>query len=232
MQKFLFGFIKTIVLLNIFKSQALYSSMNKEELIQLLREKQFPPKILDVFAEVPREDFVPYQFRGKAYEDTALPIGHGQTISQPRTIALMLSEMDIQQGHKVLEIGSGSGYVLALISHLVGKKGKVFGMEVVKELFLKSREKLEGYRNVNIHHKNGAFGLEEEAPFHRILISAACRNIPEKLMAQLKVNGILVAPVGSRFEQEMVVIKRKSEAEFEIIKKIPGFIFVPFVDEE
>ena len=85
--------------------------MNKEELVQLLREKHFPPRVLDAFSNVPRENFAPYQFRAKAYEDTALPIGHGQMISQPRTIALMLSELDIHQGHKVLEIGSGSGYV-------------------------------------------------------------------------------------------------------------------------
>ena len=206
--------------------------MNKEELVQLLREKQFPPKVLDAFSSVARENFAPYQFRAKAYDDTALPIGHGQTISQPRTIALMLSELDIQQGHKVLEIGSGSGYVLALMSELVGKKGRVFGMEVVKELFLKSRDRLTDYRNVRVHHQNGSFGLKEEAPFHRILVSAACRNIPENLMAQLKIGGIIVAPIGSRFEQEMVVIRRKSEAEFEVLKKVPGFIFVPFVGEE
>ena len=206
--------------------------MNREELIQLLREKQFPPKVLDAFSNVPRENFVPYQFRAKAYADTALPIGHGQMISQPRTIALMLSELDIHQSQKVLEIGSGSGYVLALMSELVGKKGKVFGMELVKELLIKSREKLADYKNVRVFHKSGSQGLEEEAPFHRIIVSAACRNIPEKLMAQLKVGGILVAPVGSRFEQEMVVIKRMSEAEFEVLKKIPGFLFVPFVDEQ
>jgi protein-L-isoaspartate(D-aspartate) O-methyltransferase len=206
--------------------------MKKDELIQLLREKHFSPKILEAFSEVPREDFTPYQFRGKSYEDTALPIGHGQTISQPYTIALMLSNLDIKPGQKVLEVGSGSGYVLALISYLVGKKGRVFGVEVIKELFLKSREKLNDYRNVRVYHKNGSHGLDEEMLFDRIIISAACRNIPEKLMAQLKVSGILVAPVGSRFEQELVIIKRKSESEFEIIKKIPGFIFVPFVDEE
>ena len=117
------------------------------------------------------------------------------------------------------------------MSELAGKKGKIFGVEVIKELFAKSKEKLADYRNVSLFHRNGSKGLEDEAPFHRILISAACRNIPEKLMAQLKVGGILVAPVGSRFEQELVVIKRMSEAEFEIIKKLPGFIFVPFVDE-
>ncbi len=206
--------------------------MNKEELLQLLREKMIPPKVIEAFSNVPRENFSPYQLRSRSYADTALPIGHGQMISQPYTIALMLSELNVRQGQKVLEIGSGSGYVLALLSHLVGKRGKVFGMEVIKELFLKSREKLAGYRNVRTYHKNGALGLDEEAPFDRVIISAACRNIPEKLMAQLKVGGIIVAPVGSRFEQEIIVIKRTSETEFEMIKKLPGFIFVPFVDEE
>ena len=104
--------------------------MNKEELLQNLTAKGFSKRVLDAFSKVPREKFVPYQFRGKAYEDTSLPIGHGQTISQPYTIALMLSELGAKSGEKVLEIGSGCGYVLALMSEIVGKKGKVFGFDI------------------------------------------------------------------------------------------------------
>jgi protein-L-isoaspartate(D-aspartate) O-methyltransferase len=206
--------------------------MKRDELIQLLMEKQIPPHILKAFEEVRREDFAPYQLRAKAYEDTALPIGHGQTISQPRTIAMMLSQLDVKPGQKVLEVGSGSGYVLALLSELVEKKGKVFGLEVVKELFAKSKDNLIDYKNVHVLHRNGSSGLEDESPFDRIIISAACRNIPEKLMAQLKIKGILVAPLGSRFEQDLIVIQRISKNEFEMKKKIPGFLFVPFVEEE
>ena len=95
----------------------------------------------------------------------------------------------------------------------------------------KSKDNLsEDYGNIRVYHKNGVEGLEEKAPFDRILVSAALRDVPEKVMSQLKVGGILVAPKGSRFEQEIIAIKRKSKAEFEVIKKLPGFIFVPFVE--
>ena len=205
--------------------------MDKEELLQSLAKKRFPRKILDAFAKVQREDFIPYQLRGRAYEDDPLPIGQGQTISQPYTIAVMLSELNLKSGSKVLEIGSGCGYVLALISEIVGKRGKVFGIEIIPKLVQKSKENLENYKNVQVLHRNGAGGLPEKAPFDGILISAAIHEIPEKLMAQLKIGGVLVAPKGSRFEQEIIVIKRRSELEFEMIKKLPGFVFVPFVDE-
>ncbi len=204
--------------------------MKRDALLEFLSVKGFSAPIIKAFSRVSREDFVPYQFRGKAYEDTALPIGHGQTISQPRTIAMMLSQLDLKQGHKVLEVGSGSGYVLALISDLVGKKGKVIGIEIIKELAEKSKDKLD--RKIKVYHNNGAAGVKEEAPFDRILVSAAIHHIPESLISQLKVGGILVAPKGSRFEQELVVIKRKSKAELELLEKISGFLFVPFVDEE
>lgn len=206
--------------------------MNKKELLDSLREKGFSKAILDAFSNVNREDFMPRNVKTMAYEDTALPIGHGQTISQPYTIALMLSLLGLEkpQGQRVLEIGSGCGYVLALLSEIVGENGRVFGIEVVKELAEKSKENLADYGNVKVYNKNGADGLEEKAPFDGIIISAAIRDIPEKLMAQLKVGGIIVAPKGSRFEQEIIAIKRKSKTEFEIKKKLPGFIFVPFVE--
>ncbi len=204
--------------------------MNKQELLESLKEKNFPQEILDAFSKVKREDFMPRNVKEMAYEDTALPIGNGQTISQPYTIALMLSLMDLKKGQKVLEIGSGSGYVLALLSEIVGEKGRVFGVELVKELAEKSKENLIDYGKIRVYNKNGINGLEEEAPFNSIIISAALRDIPEKLMGQLKVGGIIVAPKGSRFEQEIIAIQRKSKTEFEIKKRLPGFIFVPFVE--
>ncbi|HKZ33836.1 MAG TPA: protein-L-isoaspartate O-methyltransferase [Candidatus Nanoarchaeia archaeon] len=206
--------------------------MNKEELLSSLREKGFSEKIVDAFSKVKREDFIPGNVRAMAYEDTALPIGRGQTISQPYTIAVMLSLMGLKKGQKVLEIGSGCGYVLSLLSEIVGEKGKVYGIEVIKELAEKSRKNLGGYDNVKIYNRNGSEGLSEKAPFDGIIISAAIRDIPEKIMAQLKNKGIIVAPKGSRFEQELIAIRRKSESEFEIKKRIPGFIFVPFIGED
>jgi len=204
--------------------------MNKEQLLQSLQARGFPKKILEAFSKVPREEFIPEEIIDKAYEDTALPIGKGQTISQPYTIAIMLSELDPKTGQKILEVGSGCGYVLALLSEIVGKGGKVFGLEIVKELAEKSKENLHEYKNVRVLHKSGFEGFPDKAPFDRILISAAIREIPEPLISQLKVGGIIVAPKGSRFEQDIIAIKRKSKTEFELLKRIPGFIFVPFVE--
>lgn len=204
--------------------------MNKQQLIERLRAIGFSPKILEAFSEVKREDFVPEELERDTYEDTALPIGHGQTISQPYTIAVMLSELDLNEGQKVLEVGSGSGYVLALISKIIGKKGKVFGLEIIGKLAKKSKEALENYSNIKVYNKNGFNGLPEEAPFDRILVSAAVREIPKKLLSQLKDNGILVAPKGPVFEQNIVVIQRQGD-KFITKSEIPGFVFVPFVGE-
>lgn len=205
--------------------------MDKAGLLQKLKKMGFSKKIINAFSDVNRGDFVPEEFKNQAYDDTALPIGQGQTISQPYTIAVMLSELNLKSGQNVLEIGSGSGYVLALISKIIGKKGRVFGLEVVKDLAKKSRESLASgnHRNVEIHAINGFNGFPEKAPFDRILISAAVREIPKPLLEQLKDNGILVAPIGPRFQQDIVVIQKQGK-EFVTKSKIPGFIFVPFVD--
>ncbi len=205
--------------------------MNKEELLRRLKKMGFSKKIVNAFSDVKREDFIPEEFEEQTYEDTALPIGDGQTISQPYTIAVMLSELDLKPGQNVLEVGSGSGYVMALMSKIVGKKGRVFGLEVIKDLAKKSRESLaEGnHRNVEVHARNGFNGFPEKAPFDRILISAAVREIPEALLEQLKDRGILVAPKGPRFQQDIVVIQKQGD-KFITKSEIPGFIFVPFVE--
>src|SRR3989338_11696241 len=156
--------------------------MDKLQLLQSLKKKNFPEKILEAFSEVKREDFMPKEFTENAYEDTALPIGQGQTISQPYTIAVMLSELNIKKVQKVLEIGSGSGYVLALLSELVGKgsspkrsqtEGNVFGIEIIPELVKMSKKNLRNYKNVKVFNQSGSDGFPEKAPFDRILISAA-----------------------------------------------------------
>ena len=204
--------------------------MNKQELLQRLKALGFSKNILDAFSKVKRENFIPEELEKEAYKDTALPIGHGQTISQPYTIAVMLSELELKKGQNILEVGSGSGYVLALLSEIIGKNGKVSGIEVVKELVAKSKESLEDYNNIEIYHRNGSKGLPEKAPFDRILISAACREVPKELLNQLKDGGILLTPKGPRFEQSLVVIERQGN-EFKTIREIPGFIFVPFIEE-
>ena len=202
----------------------------KQGLLHSLKERGISFPVLDAISKVQSEDFISAELERMAYEDIPLPIGKGQTISQPYTVAVMLSMLDLKKGQKVLEIGSGSGYVLALIAEIVGEKGRVFGMEVIPELGKKSRKSLSGYKNVRVYSKSGFSGLPEHAPFDRIIISAAHHEIPEKILSQLKNHGLLVAPKGSRFEQELVALQRNDNV-FELTKRVPGFLFVPFVGE-
>ncbi|MBR9702138.1 protein-L-isoaspartate O-methyltransferase [Candidatus Pacearchaeota archaeon] len=201
--------------------------MNKSLLLKSLRGRGFPKQVINAFSRVKREDFVLQSLRDRAYEDIALPIGHGQTISQPYTIGMMLDLLSLKKGQKVLEIGSGCGYVLALLSEIVGKKGEVFGVEIVESLADKSKINLQDY-DVKVYNQNGAEGLGEHAPYDRILISAGCESVPDKVLEQLKEDGILVAPVGSRFEQTLTVMKRVKD-NFKVIEEVPGFVFVRFV---
>ena len=134
--------------------------------------------------------------------------------------------LELKKWQKVLEVGSGCGYVLALISKIVMNNEMVFGIERVKELAEKSEKNLEEYENVKVYNKNGFFGLPKQAPFDRIIISASCREIPEKLIAQVKNNGIIVAPVG-----ESLISYKKVNNKLKIKKEIPGFVFVPFIDK-
>jgi len=203
--------------------------MEKENLISSLRQRGFSQKIINAFKQVPREKFVPEKLKPRAYEDTALPIGQAQTISQPYTIAMMLTMLDLRNGQKVLEIGSGCGYVLALLSKIVSETGEVFGIEIIKELSTRSRYNLRDYKNIKVYNKNGADGLDEHALFDRILISAGVEEkIPDKILHQLKDKGILVAPIGPRYQQSLVAIQRDKD-NFIIKKEIPGFVFVRFV---
>jgi len=202
--------------------------MDKGQLISLLNKEGFSEKIINAFEKVERENFVPENFKKLSYENIALPISSEQTISQPSTIALALSLLKIKENQKVLEIGSGCGYVLALISEIVGEKGKVYGIEILKDLAEKSKQNLKNYKNITIYNKNGKSKIEE-APFKRILISAALEEVPKEILEQLEENGILVAPVGPGFMQTLTSIRRKKD-KFVIEKEIPGFIFVHFVD--
>lgn len=204
--------------------------MNKSQIIQSLKSQGFSNDILNAFKSVKRENFIPLNLRDKAYLDTALPIGRGQTISQPYTIATMLDMLNAKQANRVLEVGSGCGYVLSLLSEIVGPNGKVFGIEREKKLYEDSLINIKNLKNTRIYNKNGAFGLEEESPFDKIIISAGCKEIPLKLLNQLKNKALLVAPLGSRREQSLVCVQRNKD-KFKIIKQIPGFVFVPFVNK-
>lgn len=202
--------------------------MDKTELIRSLKNKGFHDNIIHAFEIVKREDFVNENFKKLAYEDIALPLTNEQTISQPSTIALALSLLKLKENHKVLEIGSGCGYVLALMAEIAGKEGKIYGVEIVKELAEKSIENLKQYNNITVYNRNGKIRAEE-APFNRILISAAISEIPHEILDQLADNGIIVAPMGSEYMQTLTSI-RKINDKFVVEKEIPGFIFVHFVE--
>lgn len=198
--------------------------MNKKELIESLRAQGFSEKIMKAFEKVPREKFIPENLKEYAYEDEALPLEEGATISQPYTIAFMLNLLELKKKEKILEIGSGSGYVLALLAEIT--EGKIYGIEISKNLSEKSKKILKelNFNNVEVFNKSGFEGLKEKSPFDRVLISAAAEKIPEHLFFQLKENGILVTPVGNSIFQI-----KKTDGKIRI-KEFPGFVFVPLRD--
>ena len=194
--------------------------MNKDELLALLRKKGFSESLVKAFNTIKREDFVPEHLIGYAYEDIALPIMEGSTLSQPSTVAFMLNLLEVQDGQKILEIGSGSGYVLSLLAE-INKTGKIYGLEILKELAVRSRNYLKESKNIEIILRDGSQGLPEFAPYDRILISAACTEVPRHLLSQLKDEGIIVAAVNHSIFQ----IKKSGGETIE--KEFPGFAFVP-----
>lgn len=206
--------------------------MNKEFALQrkkLVESMQLQDeRVKKAFLAVEREGFFTPELKQHAYADSAFPIGSGQTISQPSTIAIMLEMLAVAQGHKVLEVGAGSGYVTALLSELVGEKGKVFGIELVHELHQRAtRALLElGYENIQLRCSDGTLGWKEEAQFDRIIISAACSKVPLPLIEQLAEKGKLVAPVGGSFSQEMVLLQKEKGKTIEKQRRC-CFVFVP-----
>jgi protein-L-isoaspartate(D-aspartate) O-methyltransferase len=187
------------------------------------------PRILQAFQAVPRDAFVPEALAARAYEDSALPIGLGQTISQPSMIALMLSALECGPQHRVLEVGSGSGYVVALLSQL---GCEVFGIERHPELVLRSRETLRalGLSEPTVHEGDGALGLAEHGPYDRILISAAAPNVPDQLLAELAEGGRLVMPVGGPETQILVTCERDDKGNLHY-RAGPSCVFVPLVSD-
>ncbi len=190
--------------------------------------------IAEAFLKVNREAFFTADTKQYAYIDSAFPIGYGQTISQPSTIAIMLELLEPKPKQRVLEVGAGSGYVLALLSEIVGKQGKVIGIERVPELARRAKHTLEalGYKNIEIVLADGTKGLPEKAPFDRIIVSAACSEVPQALIEQLAPLGRIVAPVGSRFTQQMQVIEKDAKGKTKSYFASGYFVFVPLISNE
>jgi protein-L-isoaspartate(D-aspartate) O-methyltransferase len=184
--------------------------------------------VISAFKAIPRENFVPESHKDEAYADHPLPIGYDQTISQPTTVMIMTDALELNKGDKVLEIGTGSGYQAAIISVIIGAKGKVITTEIVPELaaFARANLKKTKITNVKVICTDGSQGYSKEAPYDRIIVTAACPKIPQVLIDQLKQNGIIVAPVGSLFFGQSMIkgIKRNNQLE---TRNLGSFVFVP-----
>ncbi len=172
------------------------------------------PLVVRAFEKVARENFVLPEYKKRAYDDIPLPIMVEQTISQPSTVAIMTELLDVRDGNKVFEVGTGSGYHAAILSEIVGKNGKVITTEIVPEVYAFGKKNLEKYMNVEVIFLDGSKGHEKKAPYDRIIIAAAAPETPEILKNQLKVGGKLVVPVGAGPLQEMTLIERVSKKKY------------------
>ncbi len=188
--------------------------------------------IIDAFLSVPRELFVPKEYERDAYADYPLPIPAGQTISQPTTVMMMTQALEPKKGGKILEVGTGSGYQAAILAHIVGKSGKIISTEIISELVLFSKANLQRaqVKNVQVIGMDGSRGYGIEAPYDRIIVTAASPKIPKQLVEQLREGGIIVIPVGPRYSQQMIkAVKKNGKL---VQQSIGDFIFVPLTGEE
>jgi protein-L-isoaspartate(D-aspartate) O-methyltransferase len=185
------------------------------------------PAVLGAMLRVPRHLFVPPEVRTHSYDDSPVPIGNGQTISQPYIVAYMTEALDVTSQHSVLEIGTGSGYQAAVLAELVRE---VLTIEIVPELADSARRTLAeaGYRNVSVRTGNGYAGWPERAPFARIIVTAAPPEVPQALVDQLAVGGVMVVPVGTAFQQ-MTIITKTTTGVAE--RKTLPVRFVPMVEK-
>jgi protein-L-isoaspartate(D-aspartate) O-methyltransferase len=188
------------------------------------------PSVLDAMRNTPRDRFVPPELVPYAYDDRPLPIGYGQTISQPYIVAKMTELLEPKKEHKVLEIGSGSGYQAAVLSSLVGQ---VYTIEIIEPLGTAARKRLAalGYKNVEVRVGDGYFGWPERAPFDGIIVTAAANHIPPALIQQLKPGGRMVIPVGNPFQTQMLMLVTKgSKGPRDIqVRSLMPVAFVPLV---
>jgi protein-L-isoaspartate(D-aspartate) O-methyltransferase len=184
------------------------------------------PRVLEALGRVPRHEFVPEPQRRFAYENRPLPIGHGQTISQPYIVAIMTDLIGPEPDHRVLEIGTGSGYQAAVLAKLVDA---VYTIEIIEPLGRSGKARLEGlgYENVSVRTGDGYYGWPEAGPFDAIVVTAAASHVPPPLLDQLKPGGRMIIPVGSRFlTQELLLIEKEADGRIRTRQLLP-VRFVP-----
>jgi protein-L-isoaspartate(D-aspartate) O-methyltransferase len=180
-------------------------------------------RVLEVMARVERHRFIPEEGRDEAYGDHPVPIGYGQTISQPYIVAFMTEALAVEPEHRVLEIGTGSGYQAAVLSELAAQ---VYSIEIVPELADRARKTLSelGYRNVRVLTGNGYAGWPEHAPFDRVIVTAAPESVPPALVEQLKMDGLMAIPVGAEIQELRIL--RRTPTGVQVLKTLP-VRFVP-----
>lgn len=186
-------------------------------------------KVLEVMGKIPRHLFVDPPYRDKAYADHPLPIGEGQTISQPYVVALMTESLRLRPSDRVLEIGAGSGYQAAVLAEIVKE---VYTIEIRKALADLAAERLRdlGYKNIKVKYGDGYFGWEEHAPFDAIIITAAANHIPPPLIRQLKEGGRLIIPLGTTTYFQTLTLATKTQGEL-TLEELGSVLFVPMIGE-
>ena len=184
-------------------------------------------RVLQAMMKVKRELFVPEKCKSLAYADMPLPIGHSQTISAPHMVAIMVQLLDLREGMKVLDIGTGSGYHAAVMAQLVGSTGYIYSVEIIPELVKMARENLKatGIGNVTVVQGDGSLGLPEYAPYDRINIAASAPEVPKPLVDQLAKGGKMAVPLGSYYQELVLVTKENGIT----VQKLMAVAFVPLV---
>ncbi len=202
----------------------------KLELIDELREMGIrDERVLEAIMRVPREEFIPQSMRAHAYENVALPIGFGQTISQPYTVAFMTQALDVKPGDKVLEIGTGSGYQAAILAEL---GARVFTVERSLDLYNRTLNLLDKFPyKIFMKYGDGTKGWSENAPYDKIIVTAGSPKIPSSLVEQLKEGGRMVIPVGGKENQKMAIIDKREDGTL-AAKEFSNFKFVPLIGKE
>ena len=226
----------TVLFFVLFSISCTQNDPNFDHLRKLMIKNQLQSRVirddavLEVMRSVERHNFVPENYRDRAYSDGPLPIGHGQTISQPYIVAFMTEQLQVSSQHKILEIGTGSGYQAAILGELAKH---VFTIEIIPELAEGAKNILNhlSYKNITVRAGDGYKGWPEEAPFERIMVTAAPTEVPQELLDQLAPGGRMILPVGAQFSVQYLWVIEKDDQGTVTKEKILPVRFVPMVKE-